>query len=455
MSTDVVIPKMGMTMSEGTLHEWLVADGAEVKEGEPLYVIVTEKIEAEVEAEAAGILEQLVEPGTTLPVGGLLGRLLGPDDDTPQAAAATPSPLQAASSNGSGRILASPNARRIAREHGVDLTATRGTGPAGRIVSEDIEDLMASRPAQPTARPAAAPAASFAARQLADKLGVDLATVMPTATDGKLTKRDVEAAAAARLKSVPSELGVRSGALAPLATPSSSVPPPDRIPLTGMRGVIARRMHESLQQMAQLTLGMEAPADALVCLRDELKEAWPIDGKVVPTYTDLVARAAALALRSHPLVNARLVTDAVELLADVHVGVAVAVDGGLVVPVVRDADRIGLSQFAAESRRLVDCARANELTLDDMEGATFSVTALGSYGIDFFTPVINPPNVAILGVGRIRDTAIWDHDGDDHPRRARILTLSLTFDHRAIDGAPAAAFLQSVAGFLERPLRLL
>jgi pyruvate/2-oxoglutarate dehydrogenase complex dihydrolipoamide acyltransferase (E2) component len=222
-----------------------------------------------------------------------------------------------------------------------------------------------------------------------------------------------------------------------------------------MRGTIARRMHASLHEMAQLTLGTEVSADAVVRLRDELKDAWAIDGKSVPTYTDLVARAAAIALRAHPLLNARIVDDAIEVLPDIHIGIAIALDGGLVVPAVRHADRIDLAQFAADSSELVERARANRLTMHDLEGATFSVTALGSYGIDFFTPVINPPNVAILGVGRIRDTVVWAGERQNEPRRAQLITLSLTFDHRAVDGAPAAAFLGTVGELLERPLRLL
>jgi pyruvate/2-oxoglutarate dehydrogenase complex dihydrolipoamide acyltransferase (E2) component len=222
-----------------------------------------------------------------------------------------------------------------------------------------------------------------------------------------------------------------------------------------MRGTIARRMHESLHEMAQLTLGTDVSADAIVRLREELKDAWAVDDKVVPTYTDLVARAAALALRANPRLNARVLDNAIEVLPDIHVGIAIALDGGLVVPAVQHADRIDLAQFAADSRELVDRARANKLTMDDLDGATFSVTALGSYGIDFFTPVINPPNVAILGVGRIRDTVVWAGERQDEPRRAQVMTLSLTFDHRAVDGAPAAEFLRTVGELLERPLRLI
>jgi len=190
-----------------------------------------------------------------------------------------------------------------------------------------------------------------------------------------------------------------------------------------------------------------------VQLRDLLRIDGERTGAAVPGYTDFVVKAAALALRDHPVCNATVHDDAVELLADIHMGVAVALDHGLVVPVVRDADRRPLVKLAGETRRLADAARANTLTLDEMNGATFSITALGMHGVDFFTPVINPPNVAILGVGRVRDAVRFTKKGK--ARRQRVMTLSLTIDHRAIDGAPAAAFLQTVGELLATPLRLL
>jgi pyruvate/2-oxoglutarate dehydrogenase complex dihydrolipoamide acyltransferase (E2) component len=218
-----------------------------------------------------------------------------------------------------------------------------------------------------------------------------------------------------------------------------------------MRGTIAKRMHASLQQMAQLTIGSEVDVTRAVKLRDRLKRDWA-DDRRVPTLTDLVIKACALALREHPGLNATVGDDAVELLHDVHVGLAVALDGGLVVPPIRHADELSLAEIAAESARLADAARSGALALDDLTGGTFSVTTLGSLGVDFFTPVINPPNVAILGVGRARDGVGWK---GDVPKRRRLMTLSLTFDHRAVDGAPAAAFLAAVGDHLGAPNRLL
>jgi pyruvate dehydrogenase E2 component (dihydrolipoamide acetyltransferase) len=223
------------------------------------------------------------------------------------------------------------------------------------------------------------------------------------------------------------------------------------VPVRGMRKVIAERMHASLQEMAQLTMAMEVTMDEAVKLRAALVAEWAPEG-VKPSYTDLVIKAVAKALVLHPLLNATLRPGEIELLPQVHVGMAVALDEGLVVPVIRDADVLPLKDLAAASTRLADAARSGTLGLDDMAGATFSVTALGMAGVDFFTPIINPPNVAILGVGRIREGLAWD---GDRPVKQHQMTLSLTIDHRAVDGAPGAAFLNTVRELLEAPYRLL
>ncbi len=215
-----------------------------------------------------------------------------------------------------------------------------------------------------------------------------------------------------------------------------------------MRGVIATRMHASLHEMAQLTLGTEATMDAAVALRAQLKEQWPN----APTITDLVVRAAALALRDHPRLNAEVRDNAIHVQPQINVGLAVALEEGLMVPVLKDADLLPLSDLAQESRRLAQAARAGQLTLPELEGGTFTVSTLGSFGIDFFTPVITPGQVAILGVGRLRDSVKWEQAT---PVRTQVLTLSITFDHRAVDGAPAAEYLRSVVARLAAPLTLL
>jgi len=461
VATEVLIPKLGLTMEYGLIEEWLVAPGTAVEPGDPLLRLATDKVDVEVEAEGSGLFHPVVESGAELPPGALIGWLLEAGEELPGAAAGTPPAQQAPAP--AGRLFSSPNARRIARERGIDFTQLNGTGPGGRIITADVLDAAAAQqsppaaqqappaaqqsppaaqPAAPATQPAAAATPAAGPRSVtplvrrdAAAAGVDLTAVVGTGPGGKILRADVAAAAARP---------------APEGTPETSV-----IPLTGMRRVIATRMHASLQEMAQLTLGTEATMDAAVVLRAQLKEQWQQAGIPVPTITDLVVRAAALALREHPRLNASVHDDAIHIQPEINVGLAVALEEGLMVPVLKRADLLPLSAIAAESRRLAQAARAGRLTLPELEGGTFTVSTLGSFGIDFFTPVITPGQVAILGVGRLRDSVRWAGENGTTPVRTQVLTLSITFDHRAVDGAPAAEYLRSVAARLANPLTLL
>jgi pyruvate/2-oxoglutarate dehydrogenase complex dihydrolipoamide acyltransferase (E2) component len=411
-------------------------------------------VDVEVEAEGSGLFHPAVEPGAELPPGALIGWLLEAGEEPPGAAgekpsgavgqeppgaaaeiaAATPAaagtPAAEATLARTGRLFSSPNARRVARDRGIEITLLAGTGPGGRIITADVLDAAAAAPAIPARQGTVSPLV----RRDATAAGVDLAAVAGTGPGGRVLRSDIAAAAA---RPAPA-----TQASTPASTPSSV------IPLTGMRGVIATRMHASLQEMAQLTLGTEATMDAAVALRAQLKEQW----QQAPTITDLVVRAAALSLRDHPRLNAEVRDNAVHLREEINVGLAVALEEGLMVPVLKRADQLPLSAMAAETRRLAQAARTGKLTLPELEGGTFTVSTLGSFGIDFFTPVITPGQVAILGVGRLRDSVRWE---EDTPHRTQVLTLSITFDHRAVDGAPAAEFLRSVASRLTNPLTLL
>jgi pyruvate dehydrogenase E2 component (dihydrolipoamide acetyltransferase) len=450
VAVEVLIPKLGLTMEYGLIEEWLVAPGTAVKPGDPLLRLATDKVDVEVEAEASGLFHPAVESGAELPPGALIGWLLeageappgGPAPGGPAPGGPAPATPAASPANaGNGRLFSSPNARRVARERGVDITQLTGTGPGGRIITADIPAAAAPQTAQQTAQqPTPQPAQPATGRGTISPLvrrdaalaGVDLAEVTGTGPGGKILRSDVAVAAA---RPAPS-----TAAGAPAST--------QEIPLTGMRGVIATRMHASLQEMAQLTLGTEATMDAAVALRAQLKQQWP----TAPTITDLVVRAAALALRDHPRLNAEVRDNAIHLRGEINVGLAVALDEGLMVPVLKNADQLPLSTTAAETSRLAQAARAGKLTLPELEGGTFTVSTLGSFGIDFFTPVITPGQVAILGVGRLRDSVRWE---GDTPVKTQVLTLSITFDHRAVDGAPAAEFLRSVVARLATPLILL
>ncbi|HBY96334.1 MAG TPA: dihydrolipoamide acyltransferase [Chloroflexi bacterium] len=257
---------------------------------------------------------------------------------------------------------------------------------------------------------------------MAQEQGIDLGQIAGSGPGGRITADDVR-----RKVEVTSRPALRG------------------IPLAGVRATIAKRMQSSLQTMAQLTLTTEADVTDLVALRATLKEQHDV------TYTDLVTKAAALALQAHPRLNARLEGEEIRLLPEVHIGVAVALEDGLIVPVVRNASRKSLREISQETARLVRNAREGNLRPDEVTGSTFTITNLGMYEIDAFTPIINPPEVAILGVGRIVEKLARASEGIVW---RQIMTLSLTFDHRLIDGAPAAAFLQAIKRQLESPSSL-
>ena len=446
MPSEIYLVKVGMTMTEGVVDEWYVDDGATVSHGALLYRLETEKVNLDVEAETEGTVRHLVRAGQTLEPGDVVGFIYAPGEDIPES---LPTPAARAPGDTPGvepgktppappapaageRRPASPAARKRAGELGIDLAAVNGTGPRGRITREDVEQAAAAPPAAPPAADAARRPASPAARKLATELGVDLASVPGTGPRGRITRDDVEQAAQR-------------------PAPSAPAPAASGEPLRGMRRTIAERMHASLANSAQLTLDMEVEMDDAVKLRTQLVAEWEAEG-VRPGYTDLVMLAAARALPRHPRMNSALVDDAIVGSEAVHMGMAVALDEGLVVPVVHDAAGKDLKTIAQESSVLAERARAGALTLDDVQGGTFTVTSLGMYGVDGFTPILNAPQTGILGVGRIYEGVSWE--GETPVRRQR-MRLSLTWDHRVIDGAPAAQFLATVREYLEAPYRLL
>jgi pyruvate dehydrogenase E2 component (dihydrolipoamide acetyltransferase) len=444
-----------MTMTEGMVARWVVPDGDQVQKGELLYHLETEKVEMEVDADASGTVKHWIGEGVTVEPGAVIGYIYGADEEIPDVlpapsgelapipASAGPAAAQAVSEapaptrGEGGRLASSPAARRLARELGVDIGSVSGTGPAGRIVESDVRARHEAGPA-PSETPAPRAPASPVARRVAKQLGVDLARVRGTGPGGRITKDDVEAAVAAP-KAAPAAAAVAGSRAA------------QTIPVRGMRKVIAQRMAESLHSTAQLTMEMDVRMDDAVRLREQLIDEWQPEG-VRPTYTDLVIRAASKALRQHPLMNSVFSDTEITLVEEVNVGMAVALDDGLVVPVIQHADALSLKEIAIEATRLSRLARAGNLGIDDMHGGTFTVSTLGMFGVDSFTPIINAPESGILGVNRIVDGVGWE---GDRPVRRRTMRLSLTWDHRALDGAPAARFLASVRDLLEAPYRLL
>lgn len=471
MASAIVLPKLGMTMLEGTITEWYAQPGDQVNAGDLLFAFETEKVNYDVEAETAGTLHVLFDVDTTVDAGTVVAYLLAageqppvPDPGVPNpaaTAAATPSATTApvaaatapaggsgASGNGGGGDpgRASPAVKRLAAQHNLDLAGVTGSGVGGRILREDV--IAAAKappaPAAVASRGAAAGGpikASPAAKRLAREHGIDLAALTGSGPEGRIVAGDIESAIAT-----------------PAAEPTSrGAAAAEAVPFRGMRRTIGTRMHGSLQTMAQLTMAMDVDMTRAVALRRELLELWQ-DRDLRPSYTDFVIKAAALALHEHPRVNAELQGDppnSVIVHAQIHVGFAVALGEGLIVPVTRDTDHIPLDELAPLTADLAARARAGELSPDDLTGGTFTVTSLGMYGVEVFTPIINPPQAAILGVGGIAERPVFSGEtGTDVERRA-FMTLSLTIDHRILDGAPGADFMRTVKHILEHPSRLL
>lgn len=469
MATEFIMPKLGLTMEEGTILEWLVADGDVIQAGTPVLRIETDKVESDVEATNTGRIHRSGQTGQSYPCGAVIGYVLAEGEEPPASTvtatatevathkattelppmADTPLMTQQISvaPTDSARRFISPNAYRVAATLGVDLAKVSGSGPGGRIVSEDVEQaatqLSGVAPKTPSIRPSVAHqeniTATAAARQLADLLGIDLQQVPMSADQFRIERDDVALYVRRRLTTA-------STSDAPTATPSadSDSTLAGAKKMSGMRSTIAKRMHASLHEMAQLTLHMDADFDRVIDHRNDLRQS-----EVTPGITDYLLAASGRAIARHRFVNSQLIDGAIAELPDVHIGLAVAVPGGLVVPVIRHADRTSLIDIARNSQQLAGAAREGRIRLEDLEGGTFSVTALGMFGVDGFTPVINPPNAAILGVGRLRDDLVIKKKGKIST--VKRLTLSLTWDHRVFDGAPAAEFCQTIVELLRDP----
>ena len=417
MADEVKLPRLGQGMESGTIVKWLKAEGDQVEKGEPLYELDTDKVTQEVEAEASGVLLKITvaegeaDVGTTIAVIGEQG-----EDVSAIAAAATPQVAETTQEEGSpglarqperervrevtaaeqvaearpieegngagARIKASPLARRIARERGIELGSLKGTGPEGRVVAEDVERAAAS-PAPPATT-----------------------TVLAPAPTGEI----------------------------------------ERIPLTSLRRTIARRLTEAWQAPA-FQIAMSADMTRAQGLHDRLAEQTK-EGEPRPTVTDILTKACASALMRHRAVNALWAEDAIELNPSANIGIAVAIDAGLVVPVIHQAERLAIAELAAARADIVTRARTGQLRQEDLDGGTFTISNLGMFGVERFVAVLNPPQAAILAVGAIESKAVPTETGFE----ARpLMTLTMTCDHRSLDGATAADFLRTVKAFLEEP----
>ncbi len=449
MASEIVLPQWGMEMQDGTIIRWLKKEGDTVQEGEPIVEIETAKLQTELESTASGILAHIVaQEGEIVPIRGLLAVIAAPGEDVPRPAGAS-SPAKSAAQpaeippspplqRGEGGISEPPGeathvqvvpaARRLAQQHGIDLSTVEGSGTRGRILIEDVEKAIQTpaglpEPSTNGARVQVVPAA----RRLAGQNDIDLGQVHGSGPGGRILIEDVEQAIAGQ------------GAAAP-ATGTQQV-----VELTGIRRTIATRLLQSLQTMAQVTVTTEANVSEAMTLRQGLSRHQQ-DGNLSPLH--LVIKATARALKEHPRLNALQMEDKVQLVDQINIGVAVSLEEGLITPVIRDADTKSLSQLAQEGRELAAKTRDGTAKPEDVTGGTFTITNLGAFEIDAFTPIINPPQVGILGVGRVVEKPVII---EGQVAKGSMMYLSLTFDHRIVDGAPASEFLQSVKKYLEDP----
>lgn len=434
---EIKLPQLGQSVEEAQIVAWLKQEGDTVAVGDPLLSVQTDKAEIEVESTADGVLRKILAgPGADVPVLSVIALVGGADEPLPDlAAAARPAAAPAeATAAGAPPIPApaavaaaplatpavsdapvSPRARRVAAEHHVNAARLAGSGAGGRVVAADVQaylDSLDDTRISPTARRVAA-AAGFDPRGLAG-----------SGAGGRVMKEDIERALVA---SAP-----------PAATAAAPAPGARRVPLSPMRRIIADRMAASKFAAPHYYVTVEADMAAAKAFRAGLPH------KV--SYNDLVLRAAAIALAEHPSVNARWLGDAIEEGGPVNLGMAVALPAGLIVPVIRDADRLDLPALAAAAKSLADRAQAGKLLPDDYAGNTFTVSNLGAFGVDHFTAIINQPDSAILAIGQMKDRVVAI-DGGIHIRP--IMKLTLSSDHRVIDGAVAARFMGRLREVLE------
>ena len=459
MASEIVLPQWGMEMQDGTIVRWLKQEGDTVAEGEPIVEVETAKLQTELESTASGVLSRIVaQEGEIVPIRGVLCVIAEPGEElAPSAAPAAPASVAsepatqvAPISNGAGApgVQVVPAARRLARERGVDLAQVRGSGPNGRILLADVEAALQAPAALAVSPQSAGERVPVvpAARRLARENDVDLATVVGSGPQGRILIEDVEAAIA--LRQAQGQVGVGVAAAAAPEPSAGGI-----VPLTGIRGAVATRMLQSIQTTAQVTLTTEAIVTEAMQLRRGLSRhhAEEAGGNIGPL--PAVVKATAEALRRHPRMNAIETTAAdgqaqVQMLSEINIGLAVALDEGLVTPVIRGADGKSLAQLAAENRDLAARTREGRTRPEEITGGTFTITNLGANDVDGFTPIINPPQVGILGVGRVVEKPVI---ANGEIAKGETMYLSLTFDHRVIDGAPAAAFLQAVKNLLEDP----
>jgi pyruvate dehydrogenase E2 component (dihydrolipoamide acetyltransferase) len=459
MPVEVFMPKMSDHMEVGEVIRWLVKEGEQVQQGQVIMEVMTDKVVADLEAPASGVLKSIRQgavDGAIIPVGETFAFIAEPDEEVPalpplapvegqevkeQAPPPSPETLVAAPSGvegpAAGSVRATPVARRVAKELGVELSLVRGTGPEGRIKEEDVRSYAEAHKARPSEEPGVV-RASPVARRVARDLGVDISKVRGTGPAGRIKEEDVRAYAEAR-------------PTAPSAEPTAeSIEWLDLNPIQRLTG---QRMLESVQTAPQFALTVNVDVTNLLWLREALMARIVTDTGDRLSVSGLLVKIVAAALKQHPRANSSFADGRVKLHSQVNVGVAVGTNDGLVVPVIKDADQKSLVQVTRELKTFQEKAQRMRFASEDLSGGTFTISNLGMYGVDRFNAILNPPESAILAVGRTIKMPVGLPD--DTIALRPMMSLTLTIDHRSMDGVQGAKFLAEIKERIEEPYFLL
>jgi pyruvate dehydrogenase E2 component (dihydrolipoamide acetyltransferase) len=456
------MPQLGYDMREGTVVRWIKQEGDEVVANEVIAEIETDKAVVEFKPTTGGVLRRIVAgEGEAIPVGDLIAVIGDADevlpDDLAASAAGAPSPAAAPeaapaaapavaaaapASGPAGEVRASPIARRLARERGVDLAVLTGTGPGGRIVEADV---IAAADAARAAADAGRVMASPLARRLAGEQGIDLATVRGTGPGGRIVEADINAAAAA-LAAAPEPAPATAVAAEPATAPEGA----GREDLSRMRQAIARVTSDSKRDAPHFYVAVDIDMTAAMALRRDVNDELPSSSRV--SVNDLIVKASALAIGKHPKFNSFFRGDHLQMNPSVNVGIAIALESGLIVPGIPQCENRTLAQIAAASRDLIDRANNGTLQAEEYAGTTYSVSNLGMFDVDSFTAIIFPPHAAILAVGAVKEQPVARNG---QLAIAEVMKATLSVDHRVADGAEAAQFLMEIKRLLEKPVSLL
>jgi pyruvate dehydrogenase E2 component (dihydrolipoamide acetyltransferase) len=433
MAIEMIMPKVDMDQETGTVVEWTKTDGQQVKEGETILVMETDKIAIDVEAPGTGILNGIsAHPGDVIPIGTVIAYILEEGEEVPVVKAVTPAPeaeAKQATAAPAGDVPATPVAKKMAEVHGVDLSKVAPSGTGGKVTKDDVQSAITPPAAVGGGQVIATPAA----RRIARISGVNLSLVQGSGPGGRIQVSDVES--------------FRPGISLPAASPVQSG---ESIPLIGMRRTIAERLTASYQSIPHIQFTARVDMTNFIKTRKDYNDLAIERGDDKVSVTAILVKLVAMVIADHPMINSSLVVDSIILHQDINIGVAVALEKGLIVPVVKNANQKGISKIALETTDLVKRAREETLVSADVRGGTFTITNLGPFGVEQFNAIINPPEAGILAIGATTQEVIALDEGTIAVRP--IMRFTLSADHRIIDGAVAARFIADLKTTFENPI---